>query len=166
MKTTRVLVVAVMVGLSSLSAIAEPLIVDLQRRLTDSDVDALNAYLSANWETRMAPLGRLVRHCDVDALGLSVRLLDTTNLEAHQAHVFSLELAMGQCPEKVLPLVPASHVRSLCSVDAYSEMFPSRKLTAEIDRRVSVIKKMSRLAVSGNGTACLEAYAAARSAQR
>jgi hypothetical protein len=166
MKTARALLVAVMVGLPGMRAAAAPLVVELQERLTKSDVAAVNAYLSANWETKMAPLGRLVRQCDADALRLSVRLLETTNLEALQGHVYSLELAMGRCPEKLLPIVPASHVKSLCAVDAYAEMHPSSKLTAEIDRRVSGIRKLSRLAATANGSACLDAYAAARSAEQ
>jgi hypothetical protein len=114
MNTTRALLVGAIVGLLGLRAAADSLVVNLQERVTKSNVAAVNGYFAANWETKMAPLGRLVRQCDVGALRLSVRLLDTTNLEALQGHVYSLELAMGRCPEKLLPLVPESHVKSLC----------------------------------------------------
>jgi hypothetical protein len=145
---------------------ADPLVVDLQERLASTDVAAVNAYLSANWETKMSQLGRLVRRCDDGALRLSLSLLDTTNLEALQGHVYSLELAMRKCPEKLLPLVPASKVKSLCAVDAFAEMHPAVKLAAEIDRRVAHVRKLGQLASSPVGQACLDSYAAARQVQK
>lgn len=162
----RIVFATTMIGAWSVVLAAEPLVVDLQRRLAGADVAAVNAYLSANWETKMARLGRLVRRCDVSALRLSTSLLETTNLEALQGHVHSLELAMGRCPEKLLPLVPPSHVKGLCAVDAYAEMHPTSRLVVEIDRRVLQIRKARQLASSPNGQACLDAYAAARQAQQ
>lgn len=159
----RLLLIAALIALPRLGVAGDFLVADLQGRLAIGDVAAVNAYLSANWETRMAALGRMVRRCDTDALHLSVRLLDTTNLEALQGHIFSLELAMGRCPEKLLPIVPASQVKSFCAVDAFAEMHPSTNLAAEIDRRVLVIRKASSLAASPNGASCLDAYAASRS---
>lgn len=158
----RSLVVVAALFASGAACSADRLVVELSNRLAAADVAAVNAYLSENWETKMARLGRLVRSCDRGALGLSVRLLDTTNLEALQGHVYSLELAMGRCPETLLPIVPSAHVKSLCAISAYVEKHPTAKPVAEIDRRVTFIRKLGMLAASPNGKDCIEAYAAAK----
>lgn len=158
---SRALVVAALCA-SGVAHAADQLVIDLQRRLVATDVATVNAHLSANWATKMARLGRLVRSCDREAIGLSVRLLDTTNLEALQSHVFNLELAMGRCPERVLPITPATHVKALCSVNAYMEMHPAAKPLPELDRRVVQLRRSDALAKSANGPICLDAYSTAR----
>lgn len=136
---------------------ADRLVVELSSRLASSDVAAVNEYLSRHWETKMAPLGRLVRACKPEALRLSLRLLETTNLEALQGHVFSLELAMGRCPEKILPQVPSAHVKSLCAVNAFAEIHPGANLVAELDSRLRTIRKLDRVANSPKGRECIAA---------
>lgn len=158
---------------SSAVVAADPLVAELRHRLAIARVgeanvylpaDAPNAYLSANWETKMARLGRLVQRCDHQALALSVELLNTTNLEALGGLVYSLELAMGRCPERLLPIVPSAHIQSLCAVDAYAEEHPTLKLAAELDRRVARLRKAGPLAATQKVIACMDAYAAARRA--
>ncbi len=158
----RITFAIALLGMSGETLARVPLIDELRSRLAKSDVAAVNAYLSANWETKMAQLGRLVQRCDQDALELSVDLLSTTNLEALQGHVYSLEVAMGKCPEKLIPMVPNAQIKSLCAVDAYSETHPSARLVDEIDKRVKQIGKTKQLAASENGQACIDAYQAAR----
>ncbi|MFX1680986.1 hypothetical protein PV762_17290 [Mitsuaria sp. CC2] len=138
---------------SKSSAVAE-----LRARLDRSDVAAVNAYLSAHWESRMAPLATAVQRCDREALDLSVRLLDTTNLEALQGHTYSLELAMGKCPEKLLPLVRVDQVAMLCAVNAFSEGHPSVKIDRELDRRMTALRRHRVVAESQTGSACLDRY--------
>lgn len=157
-----ILLIISMIGALGVVHAAESVVADLQRRLTTSDVSTVNAYLSANWETKMKPLGNLVQHCDLRALKLGASLLQTTNLEALQGHVYFLELAMGKCPEKLLPLVPLVHIKSLCAVDAYADSHPASKLVDELDRRIQHIRTKSSLATSTAGKTCLDAYEAAR----
>ena len=85
--TVQTMIAAALLGLASNAFAADPLVIELRDRLASTDVAAVNSYLSANWETKMARLGRLVRRCDRDALALSVNLLNTINLEALEAHV-------------------------------------------------------------------------------
>lgn len=158
----RALVATAAICASGAAYSSDQLVVELNNRLAEVGVAAVNAYLSENWETKMARLGRLVRSCDREALGLSVRLLETTNLEALQGHVYSLELAMGRCPETLLPIVPSAHVKSLCSINAYVDRHPTAKPVAEIDRRLASIRMLGVLAASPNGKDCIEAYAAAK----
>jgi hypothetical protein len=145
--------------------VASPLVSDLRVRLAKGDVAAVNSYLSSNWNTKMAELGRMVRRCNADSLRLSVELLETTNLEALQGHIFNLELAMGRCPEKLLPLIPLVHVNSVCAVDAYTETHPSTQLSREIKRRMTAIRETKWRTASPAVAACLDAYAAALRAQ-
>jgi hypothetical protein len=155
-----------MIGFASAAVAADALVEDLAARLARTDPATVNAHLSANWETKMARLGRLVRSCDLPAVRLSVRLLDTTNLEAYQGHVFALELAMGKCLPSVLPVIPKNQVSAVCAIDAYAEVHPAADIRAEIDRRIREIRNASRLAASINGQTCLNAYLAARSARQ
>lgn len=130
----------------------------LQARLERSDVSTVNAYLSAHWESDMASLGASVQRCNSDALKLSVRLLDTTNLEALQGHTYSLELAMGKCPEKLLPLIEMHQVGPLCAVNAFAEEHPAASLARELDRRMAALRKQRLAAGSKTGAACLDRY--------
>jgi hypothetical protein len=140
------------------------LVAELRSRLTQSDVATVNAYLSNHWETRMAPLNLLVQRCDSEALKLSVRLLDTSNLEALQAHKYSLELATGRCPAKVIPMIRPDQAKLLCGIDAFAETSPSADLGREIDRRVGQLRKQRGLSESPSGVTCLDRYAELRRA--
>ena len=156
----------VVIGVVGTAVAADPLVEDLAARLARTDPATVNAHLSANWESKMSRLGRLVRRCDPAAVRLSVSLLDTTNLEAYQGHVFALELAMGKCLSNVLPVIPTGQVRAVCAIDAYSEVHRGEDIVAEIDRRIRKIRSAPHLVASPNGQTCLEAYLEARSARQ
>jgi hypothetical protein len=158
----RIVIFSTAVCFAGTTCAADSLVKDLNHRLAVTGVEAVNIHLSANWDTKMVRLGRLVQRCDRDALKLSVRLLNTTHTEALQGHGYVLELAMGRCPETLLPLVPAARLESLCNVAAYSDTHPEANLVAEIDRRLDYIRKVGWLAASPNGRACMDAYAEAK----
>ncbi|WP_147307007.1 hypothetical protein [Roseateles depolymerans] len=131
---------------------------EIERQLNRSSVEAANRFLTDHWETKMAALLREVEACNLRAIRLSVRLLDTTNLEALAAHRYSLEIAMGECPSKVLPAVPISHISEVCAVDAYLEKFPEVEPRQTIDQRISILQKIPTLASVPKIHACIAAY--------
>lgn len=137
-------------------------IAEIERRLDRSNVAAVNAYLADNWDTKMAALLTEVEACNAKAIKLSIRLLDTTNLEALAAHRFSLEIAMDGCPQKVLSIVPLTHINELCTVNAYMEKFPEAEPLQTIDRRISVLQKAPASASTPKFRTCIEAYEGAR----
>lgn len=131
---------------------------EIEKRLNRSKVQAVNAYLSDHWETTMAALLMEVEACNPRAIRLSVQLLDTTNLEALAAHRYSLEIAMGECPGKVLHALPISHISEICAVDAYLERFPEVEARQMIDQRISILQKIPTLASVPKIQACIAAY--------
>jgi hypothetical protein len=141
---------------------SDALLEDLNRRLTAEGIAGVNTYLSANWETKMSELGDLTRRCDARALLLSITLLETTNAEALLGHTYSLEIAMGRCPERLLPLVSAAHVPMLCDIVTYEEAHPNSNVLKEIDRRVARLQGLKGIAPPANWSACVESYRAAR----
>jgi hypothetical protein len=162
MKHVAILVSALIFAFQACAG--QPLVAELRERLARNDVASVNAYLSAHWESKMAPLGRLVQRCNADALRLSIALLDTTNVEALEAHAYSLELATAKCPKQVLPLATTQHVQRLCSVASFEEAYPGVDLSREIRRRIDILRKDERLAASDNGRACVKAYEEAQRA--
>jgi len=129
-------------------------------------IASVNASLSAHWETQMAALGRLIETCQRDAMALSVTLLDTTNLEALEGHAASLELAMGRCPEDLLPMVPLRHVPRLCSVSSFEDAHPERDPAPELRERVARLERSPRLMAGDRGQACVASYARALQERR
>lgn len=137
------------------------LIDDLKERLARGGVASVNAHLSSHWETQMAELGRMVRACQPDAMALTVNLLDTSNVEALEAHAYSLELAMGECPGSLLPLVPLRHVPRLCSVAAFEDQHPGADLVRELRRRIAQLEQEHFPVESEGVKACQASYARA-----
>lgn len=137
-------------------------IAEIERRLNSSNVATVNTYLSKNWDTKMAALLAEVEECNVKAIKLSIRLLDTTNLEALAAHRFSLEIAIGECPEKVLSIAPLSHINELCTINAYMEKFPDADPLQTIDRRISVLQRVPASTFTPELRTCIEAYEGVR----
>lgn len=167
----RIQIALVLLIACSGASATDALILDLRTRLTNARIgdeniylpaDAPNAYLSAHWETKMARLGRLMGRCDREALALGVELLHTTNAEARGGLIYALELAMGACPEMLLPIVPVAHIKSLCAVAAYIEEHRAVTRAALIDRRIARLRKSPALASSPRGQACIDAYQSAR----
>ena len=166
----QIVVSAWMLGTSSAVFAIDPMIADLKARLAKADADVVNAYLDDHFETKVTRLRHLILRCDPDALSLTVSLLNSSNATATQGNSAMLELAMGKCPEKLLPIVPLARVRTLCAVDAFAEtkpgLVPPAALLKEIDRRVGYLRMRGLLATSENGRACLDAYSASRLALR
>ena len=131
---------------------------ELNRLLQSRGPDAVNAQLSANWETQSAHLGDLTERCDREAMRLSLALLQTTNLEALAGHHYSLQMAMGKCPGILLPMVPEERVRELCSIDAYIEANPAKDPHKELARRQADLRRLGQLRTSPKGEVCAEAY--------
>jgi hypothetical protein len=163
MRATFKLIACVwMAGASSGAFAMDALIRDLKARLERTDADVVNRYLDDHFEKTIPRLRDLVVRCDPDALRLTVRLLDSTNASATQGNAAMLELAMGTCPERVLPLVPVMRVKALCAVEAFADsqqgaVAPEALLT-EIERRVRHLRARAVIAASENGRACLEGY--------
>jgi len=131
---------------------------ELQRKLDSSDANSVNAYLSEHWETANARLANLTQRCNPDALRLSLQLLNTSNLEALGGHHFSLQVAMGRCPGKLLPLVPDAYIADLCSVGAFVQTAPQKDARKEIERRLQGLRRLDGLYKSAKGQSCAGAY--------
>jgi len=157
-KRLRLMFVAASVGLAAALAGAADLVADLQGRLSREGVDAVNAYLSTQWESKMLPLGRMTERCEPRALRLTIALLDTRNAEALEAHGASLELAMGHCPERLLPQVPLSFVSRVCSVDSFEDQGTGQKGPQELERRIAHLESARTLASTERGVVCLATY--------
>ena len=110
----------------------------------------------------MPRLRTLVLDCDPEALALTVKLLNSSNASATHGNSAMLELAMGRCPERLLPMVPTARVRGLCAVEAFADNRPGEaaptRLLEEIDRRVRYLRAREVVANSENGRGCLAAY--------
>ncbi len=139
-------------------------------RLQTSSADAVNAYLDtdAGWKQDGLPFFTEVKQCKQAALKLMLVLAESTNASAVQGNNDLLELAMGRCPEILLPMVPIKAVPRLCSVDAWAE---SRKRPAsaaeqisEINRRLVVLERTKLATSSEIAKSCLGAYIAKRTA--
>jgi hypothetical protein len=149
------------------SAESSPALMELKLRLDREGPDAVNAYLDTEtgWKEGKH-LFRLATGCQVDAMRIVLRLMDSTNASATKGNSDVLELAMGRCPEQLLPMTPLTLVPQLCSVQAWSEFKPklstdSQKV-AEIDRRTVRLRTNTVLARVAQRETCLEAYAKAR----
>jgi hypothetical protein len=147
---------------------AESAVVRLQKRLQATSPDAVNAYLDteAGWKRDGLPFFAQVKRCDLAAVKLMLALTKSTNASATQGNNDLLELAMGRCPELLLPLVPLDSIPRLCAVDAWAESkaklaTPSEQI-AEIERRVGSLNRSKPTASSENGKSCLSSYAAKR----
>ncbi|WP_423601093.1 hypothetical protein [Roseateles sp. MS654] len=150
--------VALVLALSAGASAADRLVADLNRLLKSHGPDAVNARLSEYWETQSAHLGELTERCDVEAMTLSLALLQTTNLEALAGHHYSLQVAMGRCPGTLLPMMPYDRVQELCSVDAYIEANPEKDPHKEVARRLANLRRLGLAAISAKGKACVAAY--------
>jgi len=97
--------------------------VRLQKRLQATSPDAGNAYLDteAGWKRDGLPFFAQVKQCNLAALKLMLALMKSTNASTTKGNNDLMELAMGRCPEILLPLVPLDSIPGLCAVDAWAE---------------------------------------------
>ncbi|WP_157522329.1 hypothetical protein [Mitsuaria sp. 7] len=140
----------------------DPFIHQLNSRLERTGADAVNSYIDDNFEKMVPRLRELVRRCDPDALALTIKLLNSTNASATQGNAAMLEIAMGRCPERLLPMVPTTRVKGLCAVEAFADNQPGganpAQLIREIDRRTRSLRSRGAVANSEKGKICLEGY--------
>lgn len=137
---------------------SDPLVVELNRLLARGGADAVNEQLSANWETKSARLGKLTEKCEPDALKLSVDLLVTTNLEALAGHHYSLQAAMGRCPQKLLTITSDNQIKEICSISAYIEANPNKDPVRELTRRLDNLRRLGLVKKLTKGDRCAQAY--------
>ena len=156
-----------LLGLQTVRA-DDSVVARLRQRLTASDADAVNAYLDteAGWKRDALPFFAQVKRCDRPALELMLDLMSTTNASASKGNSDLLELAMGRCPEVLLPLTPVMLVGQLCRLDAWAEgkagLATTAQELAEIDRRLKRIRLSTSLRNSEQGKACVHVYSAVR----
>jgi len=75
---------------------ADPLVTELEQRLTGNGVDAVNNYLNSRWAAAMVPLNRKTAACELHAVSLAVKLSRGRNPRAVRAHGEALRAAVGQ----------------------------------------------------------------------
>jgi hypothetical protein len=134
---------------------ADPLLTDLEQRLTHGSVNAVNAHLVAHWSSVMAPLNHKTAACELHAVSLSTRLARSSNARAVQAHGEALRSASGSCPRFVLALASPSEVPLYCgSVASWGPAQTARELRG----RIAGIDADPVLRASRRGHACRAAY--------
>jgi hypothetical protein len=161
------LAIATILAVLSASAAPNPALTQIKLWLDRDGPDAVNAYLYSEPGWKVAKtLFRLASRCEIDALQIVVRLMDTINASATEGNNDVLELAMGRCPERLLPMTPLPLVPQLCSVQAWSVSRPKlpsdSQMVAEIDRRTAKLRRYTNQEMLQNGQACIDAYANSR----
>ncbi|HET7526560.1 MAG TPA: hypothetical protein VFK10_11515 [Burkholderiaceae bacterium] len=134
---------------------AEPLLADLEQRLSRGSANAVNAHLVAHWSSAMEPLNRKAAACELHAVSLSVRLARSSNARAVAAHGEALRAATGSCARFVLAMATPAEVPGYCaSVVSWGVVQTAR----ELRRRIAGIDADDVLRASQRGQACRAAY--------
>lgn len=142
-------------ALPSLAFASDPLVTDLEQRLSRSGVESVNAYLNAHWASAMSPLSRKATSCELQAVSLVVRLSRSTNARAVQAHGESLHAAAGNCATFILALTTPREIPRVCaSVASWGPAQTAR----ELRRRINDIDSDETLRSNPRGQACRAAY--------
>lgn len=153
MRTLRITIAAVSLFASCLAPAAmafEPVTTDLEQRLRQWGVEAVNDHLSAN-AFDLALLHRDTEGCVGRAVRLTLELSRGGRSKTTEAHVDSLRTALGRCTSLVLSLVWPAEVPKVCaSVASWSVMQTVR----ELRRRMRIIEADEVLRTSPNGKAC------------
>ena len=136
-------------------AAADPLLADLEQRLSHSGVEAVNRYLNAHWTSAMVPLNHKTAACELHAVSLAVKLSRSRDARAVQAHGEALRASAGGCPRFVLAMVSPAEVSHYCaSVSSWGPAQTAR----ELRRRIGDIDADEQLRTSRRGQACRAAY--------
>jgi hypothetical protein len=144
-----------MATLPSVAFASDPLVADLEQRLSNSGVESVNAYLNAHWAAAMSPLNHKTASCELRAVSLAVRLSRSTNARAAQAHGESLRAATGRCAAVVLALVTPREIPRVCaSVASWGPAQTAR----ELRRRINDIDSDEQLRSNRRTQACRAAY--------
>lgn len=131
----------------------EPITADLEQRLRQQGVDAVNAYL-AEQAYDLALLHRDTEGCVAPAIGLTVALSRGSRSKTTQAHTDSLRTALGRCTGLVLSQLTLAEVPKVCaSVASWTLMQTVR----ELRHRMRVIAADETLRTSPRGKACSDA---------
>jgi hypothetical protein len=142
-------------ALPSIAFASDPLLADLEQRLTRGGVEAVNAHLNAHWAAAMSPLNRKAASCELQAVSLAVRLSRGANARAVQAHGESLRAATGSCTTFVLALVTPREIPRVCaSVASWGPAQTAR----ELRRRINDIDTDETLRSNPRGRACRATY--------
>jgi hypothetical protein len=135
---------------------ADALVAELEHRLANAGVEAVNEHLSAQANAAtLAHLSRKTAACELQAVSLAVRLARGASARAVQWHEESLRAASGRCTRFVLALVSAAEVPRVCA----SQPFWGAAQTArELRRRMADIDADRLLRSTEQGQACRAAY--------
>lgn len=148
-------IVAVAMAASGLAAGAmafEPVTAQLEQRLREQGVEAVNDHLALPANAfDLALLHRDTEGCVARAVGLTLALSRGGRSKTTEAHTDSLRTALGRCPRLVLSLVSPAEVPKVCaSVASWTVMQTVR----ELRRRMRTIEADETLRTSANGKAC------------
>ncbi|HEY0818101.1 MAG TPA: hypothetical protein VGD46_04930 [Rhizobacter sp.] len=131
------------------SAIA-PLTGELEQRLRQHGVEAVNDHLGAN-AFDLALLHRDTEGCVARAVSITVELSRGRRSNTTDAHTESLRTALGRCTGLVLARVTLAEVPKVCaSVGSWTVMQTVR----ELRRRMRIIEADEALRTSAKGKAC------------
>lgn len=135
---------------------ADTLVAELEQRLANAGVEAVNDHLSAPANTAtLARLNRKTAVCELQAVSLTVRLARGANARAVQAHEQALRAASGRCTRFVLALVSAAEVPRVC---ASQPSWGAAQTARELRRRIADIDADRLLRGTAQGQACRAAY--------
>lgn len=129
---------------------AEPLVIDLERRVQQAGADAVNLHL-AERPFDLALLHRDTEACDLRTVSLVVELSRARRSRTTDAHTDALRTALGRCTGFVLALLAPHEVPKFCaSVASWTIMQTVR----ELRRRMRIIEADEVLRTSRRGKDC------------
>lgn len=139
-------------GLAPAAMAIEPVTAELEQRLRQHGVEAVNEYLAEPAGAfDLALLHRDTEGCVARAVGLTLALSRSGRSKTTDAHTDSLRTALGRCTGLVLSLVSPAEVPKVCaSVASWTVMQTVR----ELRRRMRLIAADETLRTSPNGKAC------------
>lgn len=141
-------------GLAAGAKAFEPVTADLEQRLRQHGVEAVNDHLAQPASAfDLALLHRDTEACATRAVRLTLELSRGRRSKTTEAHTDSLRTALGRCTGLVLSLVSPSEVPKVCaSVASWTVMQTVR----ELRRRMRIIAADEALRTSPQGRACSE----------
>ena len=136
---------------------ADPLVAELEQRLSSAGVESVNGFLSAPPDAALlSRFNRQTAACELHAVSVAVRLArGVAHANAVQAHEEALRAATGRCTRFVLALVSAAEVPKVCASQASWGMAQTAR---ELRRRIAAIDADGLLRGTGQGRACRAAY--------
>jgi hypothetical protein len=156
LRTLRLTVVVVAfagLGLSPAAMAFDAVTPDLEQRLRQQGVEAVNDHL-ADHAFDLALLHRDTEGCVPRAVSLTLALSRGVRSKTTDAHTDSLRTALGRCTRLVLSVVSPAEVPKVCaSVASWTVMQTVR----ELRRRMRLIEADEALRTSPQGRACSDA---------